>query len=845
LLLVLCPLAWGSASYTFYEVSAYSDAAPSVLVLPYDSPNPVVTFTEHPTLYQPRYRSAGTLYYDAPEGDGSFRVAAFVDYSYEGMTTLWCSLLLTLVREDPNYEERALGTDSLPQEQLEETERGALVTIPASWAGSTIHFRWKFGSSTQDVIERDTPSVFLGVNPSTPTPTRTPTRTPTPQSIALPEEVLLRDPLPPYTTYTQDVYEFGTYRAFYPVGYSIQIMLDNGGYAPAGLDYLEYLITTDGSEGDYREGASWTYVPGSSIAGKQSTFVVWGYPLAGYKTTLLYPGGFVIYWPTKTATQTPSPTRTPTASYTPTHTKTSTPTHTPTVTPTHTPTTTATATNTPTGTPSVTPTKTPTPTPTHTPTNTPTHTPTNTPTNTPTATFTNTPTHTPTATPTNTRTYTPTHSPTPSPTATPRPLPIPWVSISMPGIYVSYIPAMQYVVMVGSQTGVVGYEVEHTDSLSIRQQFQGISGWETYTSWEIEPGPSTTFTAWAYPEHAGKAMRVQVLAVADSSGARADSDWGTSNVITVLFPEDPTPTPTRTPSPTQTSTITPTFTKTFTPTHTPTEKPDITPTFTYTPTVTPTFTNTATVTATHTHTPTPTATHTPTQTFTVTPTHTNTPTLPPDITPTFTYTPTVTPTHTHTATQTPTHTKTSTPTDTPTVTPTYTPTPTRPPDPPTSTPTPSPSATATPVTIPMLSIAAETILDSSNDFVADRILWTRWWYDAQLGQAVLWYATGSVEAASADVYLGSVDKPGVSLDAAFSVPGASYTVAGAHVHSINGATSERIKTDYTRPTYTPTGTPSPTPTPAQTPTSTPGPITGIRLRCFTNSTEWMPQMTEE
>ncbi|HQQ00619.1 MAG TPA: hypothetical protein PLY86_19370, partial [bacterium] len=135
--------------------------------------------------------------------------------------------------EDPGYEERALGTGTIPMEQEEETERGALVTIPASWAGSTIHFRWRFGSSTQDVIERDTPSVFLGANPATPTPTRTPTRTPTPKAIALPEEVLLRDS---GSTITQDVYDFGTYQAFYPVGYSVQIMLDDGSYAPLGLD---------------------------------------------------------------------------------------------------------------------------------------------------------------------------------------------------------------------------------------------------------------------------------------------------------------------------------------------------------------------------------------------------------------------------------------------------------------------------------------------------------------------------------------------------------------------------------------------------------------------------------
>jgi len=138
-----------------------------------------------------------------------------------------------------------------------------------------------------------------------------------------------------------------------------------------------------------------------------------------------------------------------------------------------------------------------------------------------------------------------------------------------------------------------------------------------------------------------------------------------------------------------------------------------------------------------------------------------------------------------------------------------------------------------------------TILDSSNSFVADRVTWSRHWYDAQPGYAAIWYATGVVDATAADLLLGLVDKPGASLDASFSVPGASYTVAGAHVHAINGATSERIKTDYTRATYTPTGVPTATPTPVYTSTPTQEPITGVNLRCFTNSTEWMPRVSRQ
>jgi hypothetical protein len=144
----------------------------------------------------------------------------------------------------------------------------------------------------------------------------------------------------------------------------------------------------------------------------------------------------------------------------------------------------------------------------------------------------------------------------------------------------------------------------------------------------------------------------------------------------------------------------------------------------------------------------------------------------------------------------------------------------------------------------MLSIAATGISDASGNFTTDRVTWSRYWYDSQPGFAVLWYATGTVEAASADTRLGTVDKPGTSLDSIFSVPGGTYTVAGAHVYSINGATSERIKTNYTRPTYTPTGVPTATPTPVYTSTPTPEPVTGVNLRCFTNSTEWMPKVSQ-
>ena len=105
----------------------------------------------------------------------------------------------------------------------------------------------------------------------------------------------------------------------------------------------------------------------------------------------------------------------------------------------------------------------------------------------------------------------------------------------------------------------------------------------------------------------------------------------------LIYPGDPTRTPTstatatRTPTSTATATRTPTATPTATHTPTATRTPTATATATRTPTATATATHTPTATATATHTPTATATHTPTATATQTPT------------PTSTHTPTPTP----------------------------------------------------------------------------------------------------------------------------------------------------------------------------------------------------------
>ena len=143
----------------------------------------------------------------------------------------------------------------------------------------------------------------------------------------------------------------------------------------------------------------------------------------------------------------------------------------------------------------------------------------------------------------------------------------------------------------------------------------------------------------------------------------SNTDFNTTDPITITISDSILPTPTPTPTPTLVPTATPTLTPTSTPT--------VTPTLTSTPTATPTITPTLTSTPTSTPTITPTLTSTPTSTPTITPTLTSTPTATPTVTPTRTATPTATPTITPTPTSTPTATPTltSTPTATPTITP--------------------------------------------------------------------------------------------------------------------------------------------------------------------------------
>jgi hypothetical protein len=145
------------------------------------------------------------------------------------------------------------------------------------------------------------------------------------------------------------------------------------------------------------------------------------------------------------------------------------------------------------------------------------------------------------------------------------------------------------------------------------------------------------------------------------------------------------------------------------------------------------------------------------------------------------------------------------------------------------------------VTIPMLSIGAISVYDASGQFVTDRISWSRYPYDNQPGHAVIWYGTGTIEEESAYIVLGMVDKPGTRLDCIFTIEGVLYTVAGAHVHEINGSTSELVRYEYMRPTSTPTVVPSAVPTPVGTPSPTPKPIAPVRIRCI-RGTEWIPRM---
>nr|HPO09676.1 hypothetical protein [bacterium] len=335
---ILCPIsALATASYSFSEISAWNDAAPSVLQLDYSDSYKTVSFTQFPSMVSPRY-TAG-VNYDGPESGGSFRVGAFIGYTYQNVTA-GLTLTLILVREGDDYEERWLAQEfGLPENQIDEMERGAVVTIPAEWNGSSIHFRWYFYGSSQDAISRDTPSVILGTAP-TPTPTATPTRTPTKLSIPVPGNVSVRDSAQYSNIITQSAYQYGTIVYLYPVAYSIDILLEGGAYNPAVLDRANYYLDTyDGGslESDEiitRSSFPWgiTFSKSSYYEGMDTRFSITGNPnSSAYKTTTLYPGGIRVVWPT----------RTPTATHT--------------ATPTDTPTTTATATDTPTGTPSPTP----------------------------------------------------------------------------------------------------------------------------------------------------------------------------------------------------------------------------------------------------------------------------------------------------------------------------------------------------------------------------------------------------------------------------------------------------------------------------------------------------------
>ena len=242
---------------------------------------------------------------------------------------------------------------------------------------------------------------------------------------------------------------------------------------------------------------------------------------------------------------------------------------------------------------------------------------------------------TPTYTPTNTPSNTPT--PTITPTYTPRPLAMPFIQIVEPPVFMGAY--LDYTWRVGTHLSGGDVIPPYSDSgwaFILIQQSK--SGNPPSTVGYIYPGGSFVGHFYAAQHYDNDTLQMFAQAYAATGSGRSTSAVGLSNIVSVVWPIQPT-------------TVPATHTPTHTPTATNTAGPDSSPIPTNTPTRTATYTPTNTATATQTRTPSntprpddsPRPTNTPTNTSTRTNTPTNTPTFTPTWTPDATSTPTWTP----------------------------------------------------------------------------------------------------------------------------------------------------------------------------------------------------------